>query len=172
MNRSVSPSPILFNYETFSGSGFIGWDSAACGFRCDINTDRIFCMNVEGLLEARSAIQRKDPIIQTSFIKLRMQADRALVAGPFSVIQKNKIPPSGDKHDYMRVPPYAGTGDGLTNPDWWLDYDRVPLEKLTQSVETLALAYFFYRETGICQQGLRIVTGMVHRSRYKDEPGP
>ena len=100
-------------------------------------------MNVEGLLEARSAIERKDPIIQTSFIKLRMQADRALVAGPFSVMQKNKIPPSGDKHDYMSVPPYAGTGDGLTNPDWWLDYDRVPLEKLTQSVETLALAYFF-----------------------------
>jgi hypothetical protein len=100
-------------------------------------------MNVEGLLEARSAIERKDPIIQTSFIKLRMQADRAMVAGPFSVMQKNKIPPSGDKHDYMSVPPYAGTGDGLTNPDWWLDYDRVPLEKLTQSVETLSLAYFF-----------------------------
>ena len=100
-------------------------------------------MNVEGLLEARSAIERKDPIIQTSFNKLCIQADKALVAGPFSVMQKNKIPPSGDKHDYMSVPPYAGTGDGLTNPDWWLDYDRVPLEKLTQSVETLALAYFF-----------------------------
>ena len=43
----------------------------------------------------------------------------------------------------MSIPPHAGTGDGLTNPDWWMDYDRVPLEKLTQSVETLALAYYF-----------------------------
>lgn len=109
----------------------------------ELNLDQVFCMNQEGLLEVKSAIKRKDPFIQTSFDKLSMQADKAMVAGPFSVMQKNKIPPSGDKHDYMSVPPYAGTGDGLTNPEWWLDYDRVPLEKLTQSVETLALMYFF-----------------------------
>jgi len=100
-------------------------------------------MNLEGLLEVKSDIERNDPLIQASYEKLRMQADKALVAGPFSVMQKSKIPPSGDKHDYMSVPPYAGTGDGLTNPEWWMDYDRVPLEKLTQSVETLVLAYFF-----------------------------
>jgi len=109
----------------------------------DFNLDKVFCMSREGLLEAKFAIKRNDPFIQTSFNKLCVQADKAIVAGPFSVMQKNKIPLSGDKHDYMSVPPYAGTGDGLTNPDWWLDYDRVPLEKLTQSVETLALAYFF-----------------------------
>lgn len=108
-----------------------------------INLDRVFCMSREGLLEVKSAIKRNDPFIQTSFNKLSMQAEKAMVAGPFSVMQKNKIPPSGDKHDYMSVPPYAGSGDGLTNPEWWLDYDRVPLEKLTQSVETLALMYFF-----------------------------
>ncbi len=109
----------------------------------DFNLTQVFCMSQEGLLEAKSAIKRNDPFIQTSFNKLCVQADKAIVVGPFSVMQKNKIPPSGDKHDYMSVPPYAGTGDGLTNPDWWLDYDRVPLEKLTQSLETLALAYFF-----------------------------
>jgi len=109
----------------------------------DFYLDQVFCMRQDGLLEAKTAIKRNDPFIQTSFNKLCMQADKAMVAGPFSVMQKNKIPPSGDKHDYMSVPPYAGSGDGLTNPEWWLDYDRVPLEKLTQSVETLALMFFF-----------------------------
>ena len=109
----------------------------------DIVENQILCMSLEGLFEVKYAIEKNDPLIQASFNKLHMQADKALVAGPFSVMQKNKIPPSGDKHDYMSVPPYAGSGDGLTNPEWWLDYDRVPLEKLTQSVETLALMYFF-----------------------------
>jgi|GEM_PF-502159 len=109
----------------------------------DIVENQIFCMNQEGLFEVKYAIENDDPLIQISFNKLCIQADKALVAGPFSVMQKNKIPPGGDKHDYMSVPPYAGSGDGLTNPEWWLDYDRVPLEKLTQSVETLALMYFF-----------------------------
>jgi hypothetical protein len=103
----------------------------------------LFCMSVEGLFEVKSAIERDDPVIRTSYQKLCEQAEKALVAGPFSVMKKTKTPPSGDKHDYMSVPPYAGTGDGLTNPVWWLDYDRVPLEQLTQSVETLALTYFF-----------------------------
>ena len=108
-------------------------------------TDKIqvFCLSQKGLTEVKSAIDRDDPLIKASFNKLIDQAEKALVAGPFSVMQKTKVPPSGDKHDYMSVPPYAGTGDGLTNPVWWLDYDRVPLEKLTQSVETMALAYHF-----------------------------
>jgi len=114
-----------------------------CTSTDNFNLDQVFCMSREGLFEVKSAIKRKDPLIQTSFNKLCKQADKAMMAGPFSVMQKNKIPPSGDKHDYMSVPPYAGSGDGLTNPEWWLDYDRVPLEKLTQSVETLALMYFF-----------------------------
>lgn len=109
----------------------------------DLINSQIYCMSLEGLFEVKTAIETNDPLIQTSYKKLSIQADKALVAGPFSVMQKSKTPPSGDKHDYISVPPYAGTGDGLTNPDWWLDYDRVPLEKLTQSVETLALAYFF-----------------------------
>jgi hypothetical protein len=108
-----------------------------------IKKEQVYCMSLEGLNEVKSAVERNDPLIQTSFKKLCSQADKALLAGPFSVMYKIKIPPGGDKHDYMSVPPYAGTGDGLTNPEWYKDYDRVPLEQLTQSVETLALTYYF-----------------------------
>ena len=107
----------------------------------DTDNIQVYCLRQKGLVNVKSAIDRNDPYIQPSYKKLLTQAEKALVAGPYSVMQKTKIPPSGDKHDYMSVPPYAGTGDGLTNPVWWLDYDRVPFEKLTQSVETLALAY-------------------------------
>lgn len=108
----------------------------------DSSQPRVFCMSRKGLLEAKAMITRNDPLLQASFKKLLKQADKALEAGPFSVMQKTKVPPSGDKHDYMSVPPYAGSSDGKTNPAWWQDYDRVPLERLTQVTETLALAYY------------------------------
>src|SRR5215470_4681354 len=38
------------------------------------------------------------------------EADRALRSGPFSVMDKELVPPSGDKHDYMSIGPY-----------WWPD---------------------------------------------------
>ena len=41
---------------------------------------------------------------------LIQDADRALTAGPYSVMNKQLTPPSGDKHDYMSVGPY-----------WWPD---------------------------------------------------
>ena len=56
----------------------------------DIIKNQIFCMSREGLFEVKSAIERNDPLIQTSFKKLCIPADKALVAGPFSVMQKLK----------------------------------------------------------------------------------
>src|SRR5215831_17811958 len=37
-------------------------------------------------------------------------ADRALEQKPLSVVDKKKVPPSGDKHDYLSQAPY-----------WWPD---------------------------------------------------
>ena len=45
------------------------------------------------------------------------QADKALSCGPFTVMDKTLVPPSGDKHDFLRMPTYAwpnpDTPDGL-----------------------------------------------------------
>lgn len=86
----------------------------------DFNLEQVFCMSQEGLFELKTAIEAKDPLFQTSYKKLCLQAEKALVAGPFSVMQKNKIPPSGDKHDYMSVPPYAGRA-ALLLRIWFID---------------------------------------------------
>jgi hypothetical protein len=38
--------------------------------------------------------------------KLIADADKALAVTPPSVVRKTKVPPSGDKHDYMSIAPY------------------------------------------------------------------
>lgn len=123
----------------------------------DQGQEKVYCMSLEGLYRVKNAIKKNDPAIQVSYTKLMKQADKALLAGPFSVMQKNNIPPSGNKHDYFSVPPYSGTGDGLTNPRWYVDYDRVPLEKFTQSLETLALAYFLTGEQKFANKAVVLI---------------
>src|SRR5262245_11940190 len=48
---------------------------------------------------------------------LRTAADRAMKEGPFSVMDKQMLPPSGDKHDYMSMGTYwwpnPNTANGL-----------------------------------------------------------
>ena len=38
------------------------------------------------------------------------EADEAMAVGPYSVMDEDETPPSGDKHDYMSLAPY-----------WWPD---------------------------------------------------
>ncbi|MBI5691120.1 MAG: alginate lyase family protein [Verrucomicrobia bacterium] len=116
---------------------------------------RIFCLSRDGLAEAKALVARDDPSIRTSFRRLVREADLALDVGPYSVVLKGPVPPSGNKHDYHSLSPYHWPDpeqpggrpyknrDGFTNPEWWQDYDRVPLERLVQATETLALAYTF-----------------------------
>ena len=43
-------------------------------------------------------------------VRLLREAEKALTAGPFSVTQKTRVAPSGDKHDFLTLAPY-----------WWPD---------------------------------------------------
>jgi hypothetical protein len=85
---------------------------------------------------------------------LKVMADRVMRLGPFSVIQKKKIPPSGDKHDYYSLGIYWWPNpdtpdglpyvrhDGIRNPEYG-DYDSPALHQMSESVFTLALAWFY-----------------------------
>jgi hypothetical protein len=87
---------------------------------------------------------------------LLREAERALAAGPFSVMDKRRVPPSGDKHDLMSVAPYWWPDpakpdglpyirrDGEVNPESKRDTDDVPFGQMTDAVNTLAAAF---RET-------------------------
>jgi len=148
----------------FPGGAWLCAESTA-----DTKAPRVFCLNREGLAEAKAMIARDDPLIRASFRRLMQEADQALDVGPFSVVLKRKVPPSGDKHDYLSIAPYLWPDptkpdglpylnrDGFTNPEWWQDYDRVPLERLTQATEDLALAYYFTRKESYAQRAAHLL---------------
>ncbi|EPR37403.1 Alginate lyase [Desulfovibrio sp. X2] len=92
---------------------------------------------------------------RAAYEALLEDADRALRAGPYSVVDKQKTPPSGDKHDYMSVGPYRWPDpaspnglpwivrDGKTNPESRGEgYDSARLGRMSYAVSTLALAWY------------------------------
>jgi hypothetical protein len=95
--------------------------------------------------------KQQDPTILKA---VRSEADDALAAGPFSVMEKKDTPPSGDKHDYMSLAPYwwpdpATPGglpyirrDGETNPEVSSITDHANIFKLESAVHALALGYY------------------------------
>jgi hypothetical protein len=108
------------------------------------------------LVEAKTLVAAHDPSVQPAFNALIRAADKALETTPPSVMDKGKIPPSGDKHDYMTIAPYYWPDpskpnglpyirhDGRVNPesrDDALDHGRVI--QMADAVETLSLAYYF-----------------------------
>lgn len=90
--------------------------------------------------------------------KLERDAQKALTAGPFSVVSKAVVPPSGDKHDYMSQAPYfwpdpkSPNGlpyirrDGERNPEIDKITDHRVKDQMEAAVETLARAYSVKRE--------------------------
>src|ERR1700744_4224325 len=108
------------------------------------------------LADMKTRLVAHDPALQPALDALVKAADKALQINPPSVMEKAKIPPSGDKHDYMTIAPYfwpdptKSNGlpyirhDGKVNPesrDEALDHDRI--EVMANMVEPLSLAYYF-----------------------------
>ncbi|MEZ4637208.1 MAG: alginate lyase family protein [Caldilineaceae bacterium] len=115
---------------------------------------RTFLLDAQQLRYTKQRLTDKDADLQDAYTKLLADAEDALNAGPWSVMDKPHTPPSGDKHDYYSVGPYwwpnpqSADGlpyvrrDGETNPER-ARYDSDPLKDLVDTVDILALAYFF-----------------------------
>ncbi len=116
---------------------------------------RLYSLRADALERAKQRIHHGDPSLRPAYDRLVREADAALVGGPFSVIDKQRIPPSGDKHDYVSMGPYwwpdTTKADGLPyirrdgerNPEISRDYDAPRFGALTGAVITLSLAYYF-----------------------------
>lgn len=113
-------------------------------------------MNKELLASAREMVKGGDSECRFALAYLIKEADSALDVEPFSVMDKISIPPSGDKHDYMSMGPYWWPDpikvdglpyiqrDGEKNPESQVaGSDFLRMEKMTEMVEILALAYYF-----------------------------
>ncbi len=105
----------------------------------------------QALAEAKAKFAAKDPSLKPAFERLLENADRALRSKPVSVMDKNRLPPSGDKHDFLSQAPYFWQDangkyvrrDGERNPESGRDSDAGRVGRLNTDVHALALAYYF-----------------------------
>ena len=124
--------------------------------KADEISPRYFDANPGAMVKTKAQLAAHDPSLQRALKNLLGDADAALSAKPLSVVDKNLTPPSGDKHDYMSVAPYywpdpaKSNGlpyirhDGKVNPESRDDgFDHGRMQAMGNTVETLALAYYF-----------------------------
>ncbi len=91
-------------------------------------------------------------------------ADKAMPEGPFSVMQKAVVPPSGDKHDYMSQAPYFWADpskpnglpyirrDGERNPELKKISDHDNIGRMGEDARNLALAYYLTGNTAYAER--------------------
>lgn len=114
----------------------------------------VFLLNAKELQHQRQ-IARSQSGSSDLLRVVRTDADKAMSAGPFSVMQKDSTPPSRDKHDYMSLAPYFWPNpdtpnhlpyvrrDGERNPEIKGISDHDEMGKMATSVRALALGYYF-----------------------------
>ena len=108
------------------------------------------------LAGVRARIVEGSKGLQPALKMLIEEAEEAAKGAPPSVMEKPKTPPSGDLHDYFSLAPYfwpdpaRSNGlpyvrhDGKVNPETRGPVsDRARLRLMADTVETLALAYYF-----------------------------
>ena len=114
---------------------------------------RVFLLDASLLAHIKAA-PAGDPRRQEVLQAVTRAAEKAMPEGPFSVMQKGVVPPSGDKHDYMSQAPYFWADptkpnglpyirrDGERNPELKKISDHDNLGRLGEDSRNLALAYY------------------------------
>jgi hypothetical protein len=119
---------------------------------------RTFVMTPSTLAGVRDAVRGGSPAYAEAMALLKRDVARALKAGPFTVMAKTQVPPSGDTHDYMSLARYYWpdpakpdglpyiSRDGETNPEIDTIPDKQQMGAMTSAVSALALAYYLTGE--------------------------
>jgi Alginate lyase len=101
---------------------------------------------------------KNNPRYREVMKRLRKNAEIARKRGPYSVVNKHEVAPSGDKHDYLSYARYwwpnPDTPDGMpyirrdgkTNKDLLEKGDRETIGMLYDDLETLALAGYLLND--------------------------
>ncbi len=128
---------------------------------------RVYTLDGHLLQKSKARLNAKD----AAFEALRQDAEKPLKFAPLAVTQKERLPPSGDKHDYLSLAPYwwpdPKTKDGLPyirrdgelNPDSKRGTDANLLGAFAEAVETLALAFYFSGEERYAERASRFLRG-------------
>ncbi|MBT3383180.1 MAG: sulfatase-like hydrolase/transferase [Prolixibacteraceae bacterium] len=115
-------------------------------------------------------IQKQDKNFMPAYNSLIEKAKLAMEEGPFSVMDKKRTPPSGNKHDYLSMGPYWWPDpsepnglpymrkDGERNPETSGDnVDRTSSRNLFANVEILGWAYYFSGDEKYAKKTLELL---------------
>jgi len=118
-----------------------------------------------------------------AYKNLITNAETALNEGVFSVMDKKRTPPSGDKHDYLSMGPYwwpdTTKADGLpyirrdgeVNPETRGEYvDTDSKNKLFSNVEILGWAYYFSGERKYAEKAVQLLETWFVNTETKMNP--
>jgi hypothetical protein len=124
------------------------------GYAASFEGRRTFRWRAEWL--AASKARLTDPAIAPAYKALIKRADAALAGPTYTVTDKSRTPPSGDKHDYISMGPYWWPDpskpngepyirrDGQFNPERATNaFDVTDMDAMSASVEALSLAWYF-----------------------------
>ena len=141
--------------------------SAGCRNNKQING---IYVDFDEIRKVKKLIENNDKRFAGNYQQIIDNANMALNEGPFSVINKKRTPPSGDKHDYLSMGPYwwpdstKADGlpyirhDGLINPETRDEYvDTSGKNKMFQNTETLGWAYYFSEDKKYALKALELL---------------
>lgn len=112
----------------------------------------------EHLAKIKASPDSRSHQVSESLNQLKRAAEIALRRGPYSVVDKDILPPSGDKHDYLSYSRYWWPNpdtenglpyvrrDGEVNHPLLERGDRRRIGQLYDDVEALALAAYFHED--------------------------
>jgi hypothetical protein len=115
---------------------------------------RVALMDAAQLALLKKNYLEKDPLALQQGEDIKKKADKYLGLSPVSVMFKQGIPPSGNKHDYMSQAPYFWYDsskpnglpykslDGQRNPEIYKITDRTYIGTLESATHALALAWY------------------------------
>lgn len=139
------------------------------GYAASFGGRHTYQLRPDALMAVKARIAQ-DPKSVPAYAALIDEADRAMTRGPWSVMDKTGVTPSGDPHDYMSMGPYFWPDpsrpgglpyidrDGETNPERATDtFDRSHYGELSGTVSTLGLAYYFSGDEKYARRAARLI---------------
>jgi len=132
---------------------------------------RTVVLDGAALVAVRGRLRAGDPLLRAALAKLVASADRQLSAGPWSVMDKSQVAPSGDRHDYYSQSIYAwpnpSTADGLPwvtrdgerNPAAATFGDAHEWSALVKATHALALAWFYSGDGRYATRAVALLRG-------------
>jgi hypothetical protein len=129
----------------------------------------VFSLSTRNLMAARARLAQGDAALAPARDRLQADAADALRFKPVSVMDKERLPPSGDRHDYLSQAPYWWPDpatpdgrpyvchDGRHNPEADRGTDAGPWARTAGHVETLGLAYYFTGRAEYAEHAVRLI---------------